>query len=384
MDFLSLLPRAEESGAVADACPTGNEYDGRLGLRISSIFVIMIGSSLGALFPVWARPQTCSSGSRSRPNVPPWAFFIAKYFGSGVIVATAFIHLLAPAEEALRNPCLTGPITEYPWVEAIMLMTIIILFFIELMVMRFARFGQSEKGKDVEHDHHAHAHVPDQKPEPTAALPLEEIDPSGSHFPGKDHLGHTRDHASDHSSTTAAVTHTHTHTHTHDHHIEDYSAQLTSIFILEFGIIFHSVFIGLTLAVAGEEFTTLYIVLVFHQTFEGLGLGARLADIPWPSSKRLTPYLLALGFGLSTPIAIAIGLGVRNTYASEGRTVLIINGVFDSISAGILVYTALVELMAHEFMFSTTMRRAPVRTMLAAFGLLCLGATLMALLGKWA
>jgi hypothetical protein len=25
--------------------------------------------------------------------VPSWAFFIAKYFGSGVIVATAFIHV---------------------------------------------------------------------------------------------------------------------------------------------------------------------------------------------------------------------------------------------------------------------------------------------------
>ena len=59
---------------------------------------------------------------------------------------------------------------------------------------------------------------------------------------------------------------------------ETYTAQLTSIFVLEFGIAFHSVFIGLTLAVSGSEFTTLYIVIVFHQTFEGLGLGSRLAN----------------------------------------------------------------------------------------------------------
>jgi zinc transporter 1/2/3 len=31
---------------------------------------------------------------------------------------------------------------------------------------------------------------------------------------------------------------------------------MTAIFILELGLIFHSIFIGLTLAVAGEEFTT--------------------------------------------------------------------------------------------------------------------------------
>lgn len=64
---------------------SGNEFDGRLGLRISSIFVILVGSALGAVFPVYA--------SRHRgTGVPEWAFFIAKYFGSGVIVATAFIH----------------------------------------------------------------------------------------------------------------------------------------------------------------------------------------------------------------------------------------------------------------------------------------------------
>ena len=67
-------------------CGTGNEFDGRLGLRISAIFVILVGSTLGAVFPVFAR--------RHRGlGVPDWAFFVAKYFGSGVIIATAFIHV---------------------------------------------------------------------------------------------------------------------------------------------------------------------------------------------------------------------------------------------------------------------------------------------------
>jgi zinc transporter 1/2/3 len=159
---------------------------------------------------------------------------------------------------------------------------------------------------------------------------------------------------------------------------------MTAIFILEFGIIFHSVFIGLTLAVSGSEFDTLFIVLIFHQTFEGLGLGSRLALTPWPKTKRLAPYFLGLGYGLSTPLAIGIGLGVRKTYPPGSQTTLIVNGVFDSISAGILIYTGLVELMAHEFMFSQSMRKARIRVVLTAFGLMCLGAGLMALLGKWA
>jgi solute carrier family 39 (zinc transporter), member 1/2/3 len=56
-----------------------------------------------------------------------------QYFGSGVIVATAFIHLLSPANDALRDPCLTGPITEYDWVSGICLMVIFVMFFLELM-----------------------------------------------------------------------------------------------------------------------------------------------------------------------------------------------------------------------------------------------------------
>lgn len=339
-----------------DACNTGNAFDGRMGLRISSIFVIMIGSMFGAIFPIFAKRLN------GRAGIPSWAFFIAKFFGSGVIIATAFIHLLAPAERALTNPCLSGPITGYSWVEGIILMTIVVLFFVELMVMRFARFGQ---GHVHDEEGHSHTHIDDVE-DPN------EAEQNKHHMPGEDHLGHSREHHDGDDPEKGAAA------------IEDYMAQLTSIFILEFGIIFHSVFIGLTLAVSGSEFTTLYIVLVFHQTFEGLGLGSRLATIPWPQSKRNTPYLLGLAFGVSTPIAIAIGLGLRRSYPPAGRTTLIVNGVFDSISAGILIYTALVELMAHEFMFSQSMRKAPFRQVLGAFCLLCLGAALMALLGKWA
>ncbi|KAH8423163.1 low-affinity Zn(2+) transporter ZRT2 [Aspergillus melleus] len=351
----TLLARDEDSGP-APACETGNEYDGRMGLRISSIFVIMVGSMFGAVFPVFA-------GNYRHSKIFGWAFFIAKYFGSGVIVATAFVHLLAPAHESLTNECLTGPITEYDWVEGIVLMTIVVLFFVELMVMRFARFGQNHSHDEF--DSHGHGHDED------SVQHSAEVADSKTHMPGEDHLGHSREHKDLEAGAKAAA-------------LEEYMAQLTSIFILEFGIIFHSVFIGLTLAVSGEEFVTLYIVLVFHQTFEGLGLGSRLAEVPWPRSKRLTPYFLSIGYGLSTPIAIAIGLGVRNAYPPEGRTTLIVNGVFDSISAGILIYTALVELMAHEFMFSRSMKKAPIGHVLGAFGLLCLGALLMALLGKWA
>ena len=267
-------------------------------------------------------------------------------------------------------------ITEYDWAEGIALMAIFLLFFTELMAMRFSTFGH-----DHEHDNEsnitlsAEPHLSEQHV--LATLKDSTISRSHSrshsHTPGDDHLSHTREH--DIHETT---------THENEPTREDYAAQMTAIFILEFGVIFHSIFVGLTLAVAGKEFNTLYVVLVFHQTFEGLGLGSRLAATPWPPRKRLTPYILAVGYGISTPIAMAIGLGLRKTYQPGSQTSLIVNGVFDSISAGILIYTGLVELMAHEFMFSEVMRRAKLSVVLSAFGFMCLGAGLMALLGKWA
>jgi len=300
-------------------------------------------------------------------GIPDVLFFIAKYFGSGVIIATAFIHLLAPANEALGNPCLEGVIAEYAWPEAIALMTVFLMFFLELMTMRYGNFGNEDS-----HAGHSHGLPPHADNSDVLSLndrtkdASNEPDPANHHVPGEDHLGHSRHHTdnsdlgSDYAERGIIP--------------ETYAAQMTAIFILEFGVIFHSIFIGLTLAVAGKEFITLYIVLVFHQMFEGLGLGARLATIPWPKSKKWTPYILGLAYGLSTPLAIAIGLGVRTSFIPESATALVANGVFDSISAGILIYTGLVELMAHEFMFSPYMQKGPIGRMLGAFFLMALGA----------
>lgn len=62
-----------------------NEYDGRMGARISAIFVILIVSSAVTFFPVLA--------TRSKKlRVPLYVYLFARYFGTGVIVATAFIQ----------------------------------------------------------------------------------------------------------------------------------------------------------------------------------------------------------------------------------------------------------------------------------------------------
>ena len=78
-----------------------------------------------------------------------------------------------------------------------------------------------------------------------------------------------------------------------------------------------------------------------------------------------------------TPIGMAIGLGVRETYDPDSATALIVQGCLDSFSAGILLYTGLVELLAHEFIFSSQFKNAPMSKVCYAFFCLILGAGIM-------
>jgi zinc transporter 1/2/3 len=66
----------------------------------------------------------------------------AKFFGSGVIIATAFIHLLAPAWDELTSDCLVQvhPVMgEYDWAPAIALMAVYFIFFAEVVAYRVGR-----------------------------------------------------------------------------------------------------------------------------------------------------------------------------------------------------------------------------------------------------
>jgi solute carrier family 39 (zinc transporter), member 1/2/3 len=77
--------------------------------------------------------------------------------------------------------------------------------------------------------------------------------------------------------------------------------------------------------------------------FEGLGLGTRLAFLKLPPKYNYIAILGGLLYGITTPVGIAAGLGVRSTYNPNSTTASIVSGSLDSISSGILLYTGLVE-----------------------------------------
>lgn len=330
------------------------EYDGEnFGARISSIFVILITSTLATLFPVVAAKS-------KRVKVNPYVYLFARHFGTGVIVTTAFLHLMDPAYGAIgSDTCVgqTGNWAIYAWCPAIILVTVYAIFLVDFLSSVYVerKYGVPDGCHHVNVEgvitsNNESAEEQQAKYENTTERGIEKTD---------------------------SIISTETNVE------QGFHSQFAAFLVLEFGVIFHSVMIGLDLGSSGDEFKTLYIVLIFHQAFEGLGIGARLCAIPFPDNKKWWPYALCILYGITTPIAIAIGVGVRNTYAASSYNVNVISGVLDAISAGILMYTGLVELLARDYLFNN---KRPKDLTRISFMVICnlLGAGIMALIGKWA
>ena len=160
--------------------------------------------------------------------------------------------------------------------------------------------------------------------------------------------------------------------------------QLLQCLLLEAGILFHSVFIGMALSVAtGTSFIVLLVAISFHQTFEGFALGSRISAIRFPSGS-FRPWLMALAYGTTTPIGQAIGLAIHNLYDPASQTGLLMVGFMNAISSGLLLFAGLVELLAEDFLSDESYVTLRGKRRLQACGSVVGGAALMALVGAWA
>ncbi|KAH9852172.1 ZIP zinc/iron transport family [Lenzites betulinus] len=369
-------------------CGSGGGDTAFTGLRIASVFIIMATSLFGALFPVLARRTKWL-----RTRIPTRVFDTAKYFGSGVIIATALIHLLDPAIDELSSPCLDPAWQNYPYALGICLLSIFLIFITELIAFRWGTAMLARIG--LAHDAHGHglashaAHGPETD-HATQAVIAKQQGSDGSLTREKNgdvesqHSIEHEDRVHYPQAHSDVEKHNGHHTHNHGGALGDSAtAQIIGVAVLEFGVLLHSVLIGLTLAV-DDEFKILFVVIVFHQMFEGLGVGSRLAYLRLPPKYNYVAILGGVLFGITTPIGIAVGLGVRTTYNPDSTTASIVSGILDAFSSGILLYTGLVELMAHEFLFNADMLNGSNSKLAYALCCMVFGAGIMALLGRWA
>lgn len=353
-----------------------------------------------------------------RLPVPHHFLFLSRHFGTGVLIATAFVHLLPTAFVSLTDPCLPSFWNQgYPAMAGLIAMTSVLV--VVGVEMFFATRGAGHvHGSEYdtvpeEQDHDAPKHLSNGharlRPRSDSIRRFRQAD-IGSHANGIP-LGivdHSRENLLLANSNTDIYTPHATKLHRDDLDpdsdsestpldlelsptIPDPRTQqaqqklLLQCLLLEAGILFHSIFIGIALSVAtGTSFLVLLLAISFHQTFEGLALGSRIAAIPQfgPSSPK--PWLMALAYGTTTPIGQAIGLGMHGLYDPAGETGLLMVGVMNSVSSGLLLFAGLVELLAEDFLSDRSYGVLKGRRRIEACAAVVAGGGLMALVGAWA
>ncbi|OAA49597.1 Zinc/iron permease [Metarhizium rileyi] len=347
-----------ESAPKCDITPR----DYNIGLRVGLLFVIMATSALGVFAPILLH--------KVLSNKLSLIFTLLKQFGTGIIISTAFVHLFTHASLMFNNKCI-GDLGYEGTTSAILMAGIFLSFLVEYIGQRIV-LNRTKSTAMLTREQQAHALL---------------------------------------------------------------STEVVSILVMEAGILFHSLLIGLTLVVAGDSFfITLFVVILFHQVFEGLALGTRIATIGSSANTHLLPSAidhsgraagndtidtdksanapseetaeasstlerptlsmkkklgLAALFAFVTPIGMAIGISVLHKFNGNDRSTLLAIGTLDALSAGILVWTGVVEMWAADWMTGSHGHKAELAdadmltVVLGIFGLVA-GMALMSFLGKWA
>ncbi|KAK7740619.1 hypothetical protein SLS62_011060 [Diatrype stigma] len=413
-------------------------------LHVFALFLILFLSTVACGVPLISRR---ASQSR-RTN---YIIFLSQHFGTGVLIATAFVHLLPTAFMSLMDPCLPYAFSKgYKPMAGLVAMvsTLVVVAMESYLTTRGAghshahnhewepEYESVEEARE-EDDHtkannstngglaarREHGHRPtnislddlgasqglmaDVSPLPTSTPRIAEP-PNGNklHAPSKgvDERGSEDDSddsdddlvmdlegldptASDEGQSLARNGESSARPNpepTVPQTADEQKRQMLQCLLLEAGILFHSVFIGMAVSVAtGPPFVVFLIAIAFHQTFEGLALGSRIAAISFPR-RSLRPWLMVLAYGTTTPIGQAIGLGVHTMYDPKSQTGLLMVGFMNAISSGLLLFAGLVQLLAEDFLSEKSYRSLKGKQRSHAGLAVLTGAGLMALVGAFA
>ncbi|KAK4759341.1 hypothetical protein SAY87_022472 [Trapa incisa] len=326
-----------------------------LPLKITAIIAILTTSVIGVCSPLF---------SRSVPALRPDQnlFVVVKAFASGIILATGFMHVLPDSFDMLTSPCLKkNPWHKFPFSGFVAMFSAIITLMVDSMATSLYSKKMST-GKPV-------------------VIPASSDESSGNGVGGghgdsesrfQFHGGHHHFNAGgpkEDEEAGAAVG----------------SSQLLRYrvvaMVLELGIVVHSVVIGLSLGASNNICTIkgLVAALCFHQMFEGMGLGGCILQAEY---KWLKKAVMAFFFSVTTPAGIALGIGLSTTYKDNSPVALITVGLLNACSSGLLIYMALVDLLAAEFMGPKL--QGSIRLQVKCYAAVLLGAGGMSLMAKWA
>ncbi|KAK2068337.1 hypothetical protein P8C59_002979 [Phyllachora maydis] len=320
--------------AAQPACGSGERGAYDTAIHVFALVLILMLSTLACAFPLFSRRS--SAGGKKQSTV----IFLCQHVGTGVLIATAFVHLLPTAFMSLTDPCLPHAFSKgYKPLAGLVAMVS------ALLVVALESFLTT---RGAGHSHSPQFVMDDEED-------LDELDPHVQELsPGPNGNGHSQ------------------------------SVPSGKRRVRRPSILFHSIFIGMALSVAtGPTFAIFLVAIAFHQSFEGLALGSRIAAIKFPRSSP-RPWLMVLAYGATTPIGQAIGLLVHNMYDPQSAAGLLIVGFMNAISSGMLLFAGLVQLLAEDFLTEKSYRALHGRKRVHAFIAVLVGAILMAGVGAFA
>ncbi|KAK4198035.1 ZIP zinc transporter-domain-containing protein [Triangularia verruculosa] len=402
--LLKQLAKRQDAGTGGSRCGANAnatvEYN--MPLHVGALVIILAVSGLSCALPMIALKFPII-------RIPERFFFAVRHFGTGVLLATAFVHLLPTAFISLGDPCLSSFWTQdYPAMPgAIALLGIFFVAVIEMVFSPARHYTpRPEKGGVSDSDasergqqlpghrrrstsfggHCSQAPVLAAITRPSATTRrgsqavIEPVSEEAVSTGGNNSAVSPNEKLKPRELLGSAVESQHLGLTEEQLH----KKKILQCMLLEVGILFHSIFIGMALSVAvGGDFVVLLIAVAFHQTFEGLALGARIASIDWQKGT-LQPWLMVLAYGCTTPIGQAIGLATHMLYSPQSEFGLILVGTMNAISSGLLVFAALIELLAEDFLSDDSWATLRGGKRIAACLLVLFGAICMSLVGAWA
>lgn len=116
------------------------------------------------------------------------------------------------------------------------------------------------------------------------------------------------------------------------------------------------------------------------QLLEGLGVGAAAVEGQFGMPKLC---LLAMGFALTAPIGIALGVGLHSALSEHDLRLLMTLGIVNAIASGMLIYVAIEHMNALSNK-GRWLRQQPWWAQLLVLFCFCAGGAAMITIGKWA
>lgn len=299
-------------------------------LKIFNIFAIFFAGFFGTTLILTIQKH------QEYLNIDDNLFLMLKLFSAGIILGTGCIHMLPESRNMFFEQGYN-----YPYSDLIFGISIIsMMLFEEIINKCFYMSKNTTENNNLINTDNSHYHN-------YSSIDVE----SENHKSGK-----------------------HCHTVNVVYQYDPSLKKLITLYILEFGMSIHSIIIGVTFGTSTDYniLLSLAIAINLHQVCEGVALAFSITQCI-ENLTKIKIFLITLCYSLTAPIGILIGILITSD------TSIILQAIFNAISAGILIYIALIHFIIEDYINNDVTFKKKFFMFLA----ITFGFSLMAIIGIW-